>query len=77
MAKSIPDPQYFKPLSALKEWAGNYNEGDIGAILVSIQRFGFNGALRVWPRRSATTGRMRCSFVTSRPCVPTPTCSMM
>ncbi len=35
-------------LSALAAWKDNYNEGDVGAIAISIERFGFNGALRVW-----------------------------
>lgn len=36
------------PLSALQEWADNYNHNDIDGIARSIRRFGFNNALRVW-----------------------------
>lgn len=38
----------YKRLSELTEWADNYNSGDVEAIALSIRRFGFNGALRVW-----------------------------
>lgn len=36
------------PLASLKRWAGNYRVGDVDAIVRSLVRFGFNGALRVW-----------------------------
>ena len=36
-----------RPLSELKLWPQNYHEGDVGAIIASIEKFGFNGALRV------------------------------
>lgn len=35
-------------LSQLQAWKRNYNRGDVHAIAASIQRWGFNGALRVW-----------------------------
>lgn len=37
-----------RPLSQLQPWERNYNRGDVDAIARSIQRFGFNGTLRVW-----------------------------
>lgn len=37
-----------RPLSGLRPWERNYNRGDVHAIAASIQRWGFNGALRVW-----------------------------
>ena len=37
-----------RPLSSLRTWPRNIRQGDVGAIYVSIQRWGFNGALRVW-----------------------------
>jgi ParB-like chromosome segregation protein Spo0J len=36
------------PLSRLKRWDRNYRRGDVEAIAASINRFGFNGVLRVW-----------------------------
>lgn len=42
------DSAQYKPLSSLQVWADNYNVGDVEAIALSIRRFGFNGALRVW-----------------------------
>ena len=45
---SIPDPSRYKPLSALVEWADNYHVSDVTRIALSIRRFGFNAALRVW-----------------------------
>ena len=41
-------PTIYIPLPELTPWSGNYNNGDIGSIAKSIERFGFNGALRVW-----------------------------
>lgn len=35
-------------LDDLALWEDNYNQGDIGAIALSIRRFGFNNAPRVW-----------------------------
>lgn len=37
-----------RPLSELRPRERNYNRGDVHAIAASIQRWGFNGALRVW-----------------------------
>jgi hypothetical protein len=34
-------------LSRLKKWERNYRVGDVNAIIASITRFGFNGALKV------------------------------
>ena len=34
-------------LGSLSEWPQNYRRGDVDAIVRSIRRFGFNGALRV------------------------------
>jgi len=56
MGTKAPDAKHYKPLSELNEWSGNYNEGDIGAIAVSIQKFGFNGALRVWQGNETRAG---------------------
>lgn len=43
-------PQHIRyhDLATLKRWNRNYRQGDVGAIIQSIARFGFNGALRVW-----------------------------
>lgn len=35
-------------LSDLRVWEDNYNIGDVGAIARSIERFGYNGVVRVW-----------------------------
>lgn len=35
-------------LGELKPWSDNYRRGNVEAIVTSIERFGFNGALRVW-----------------------------
>ncbi len=35
-------------LSTLKRWERNYRVGEVDAIVASIARFGFNGALRTW-----------------------------
>ena len=43
----MPDHVQYWPLNSLKPWEGNYRRGDVDAIAKSIQRFGFNGALRV------------------------------
>ena len=51
MSASVKVPKIEKQkraLSSLRAWGRNYNVGDIGAIYLSIQRWGFNGALRVW-----------------------------
>jgi hypothetical protein len=37
-----------RPLASLGRWERNYRVGDVSAIIASIVRFGFNGALRVW-----------------------------
>ncbi len=46
----MPQPQHIRyyDLATLKRWNRNYRQGDVGAIIQSIARFGFNGALRVW-----------------------------
>lgn len=43
-------PQHIRyhDLATLKRWNRNYRQGDVGAIIQSIARFGYNGALRVW-----------------------------
>ena len=38
----------YEYLETLHAWKGNYNQGDIGRIRLSLERFGFVGALRVW-----------------------------
>lgn len=38
---------HLEPLDSLEAWPRNYRRGDVKAIKVSIQRFGFNGALKV------------------------------
>ena len=43
-----PSEALYKPLSELRMWEANYNQGDIGAIAQAISAFGFRGALRVW-----------------------------
>lgn len=35
-------------LSKLKLWPDNYHKGDVDLIVRSVQKFGFNGALRIW-----------------------------
>lgn len=35
-------------LDELVLWEDNYNQGDIGAIALSIRKFGFNNAPRIW-----------------------------
>ena len=37
-----------RALSSLKLWPQNYHKGHVGEIIASIERFGFNGALRVY-----------------------------
>lgn len=37
-----------RSLDSIKRWEDNYRRGNIEAIAASIERFGFNGALRVW-----------------------------
>ena len=46
-ASNNPDAR-FQAITRLKIWADNYNHGDVEAIALSIRRFGFNNALRVW-----------------------------
>lgn len=46
--QSKTSPTTYIKLSELVPWSGNYNEGDVGAIAQSIERFGFNSAIRVW-----------------------------
>lgn len=43
-----PEHIQYRDLATLKRWGRNYRQGDVGAIIQSIARFGFNGALRVW-----------------------------
>lgn len=50
------DLKHYKPLDALVEWEGNYNQGDIDSIARSIRRFGFNAALRVWGSSTVMAG---------------------
>jgi DNA modification methylase len=42
----IPAPT-FRPIASLTPWERNYNRGDVPAIALSIQVFGFNGRLAV------------------------------
>jgi site-specific DNA-methyltransferase (adenine-specific)/modification methylase len=44
------------PIDDLKTWEDNYNQGDIGAIIISVQRFGFNKALRIWRDHTIMAG---------------------
>jgi hypothetical protein len=43
-------------LSELTRWGRNYRLGDVPAIIASITRFGFNGALRVWRKKHVMAG---------------------
>lgn len=43
-------------IETLKLWPGNYNEGDVSAIVRSIRRFGFVGTLRVWQNNELRGG---------------------
>lgn len=40
----------------LQLWDGNYNDGDVSAIALSIEQFGFRGALRVWVNNTVIAG---------------------
>lgn len=35
-------------IDAVQLWSRNYQSGDVGAIMLSIQKFGFDNALRIW-----------------------------
>ena len=48
MGISKPENVTLYPLSTLKRWDRNYRVGNVEAIVASIVRFGFNGAVRVW-----------------------------
>lgn len=55
MAAKAPDPQYWRAIEDMKVWgiddpsdSANYNEGDVGRIVLSIQRYGFNQSPRLW-----------------------------
>lgn len=45
-----------RDIENLKEWEGNYRQGDVETILASILKFGFNGALRVWTGEKVIAG---------------------
>lgn len=49
-------PARFRPLRSLSPWERNYNRGDVDAIRGSIERFGFNAALRVWKNEIIVAG---------------------
>lgn len=42
------DMMVLRAIDAISRWEGNYRRGNVEAIAASIERFGFNGALRVW-----------------------------
>lgn len=44
----MKQPIVYKPISELRTWDRNYRQGDVGAIVNSLNQFGFNGALRLW-----------------------------
>lgn len=46
----------YRNLIELKTWDRNYREGDVGAIITSIDTFGFNGALRLWQDNTVVAG---------------------
>ena len=48
MVTTTQDIIIYRDIATLRLFERNYREGDVGAIVVSIERFGFNGALRVW-----------------------------
>jgi hypothetical protein len=37
-------------------WQRSFRQGDVGAVHLSIQRWGFNGAPRVWQDPTASAG---------------------
>lgn len=43
-------------IEALNTWPRNYRQGDVGAIVTSLQKFGFNGTLRVWKDNMVIAG---------------------
>ena len=45
--EELPPHVGYVPLSQLEPWERNYRVGDVEAIVRSVGRFGFNGALRV------------------------------
>lgn len=46
----------YRNITDLRTWAANYRQGDVGAIITSILKFGFNGALRVWRDNTVMAG---------------------
>lgn len=54
--ETLPDPERYIDLDAVVLWDANYNEGDIGAIYTSINRYGFNGAIRLWKDNECRAG---------------------
>lgn len=41
-------PAGYIDLDTLVEWAGNYNDGDVGRIFEAIKRYGYNRTVSVW-----------------------------
>lgn len=41
-------PTTYAPLSSLSAWGDNYNEGDVGKIIMSLREFGYNRSIAVW-----------------------------
>src|SRR5687768_11489825 len=58
LAPNIPpnSPVVWWDLDELELWGDNYNEGDIGAIALSIRRHGFNQAPRIWGGQNVRGG---------------------
>lgn len=46
-------------LDQIKYWEDNPNEGDIGAIIESIRRFGYNDVVHLWQHRELRGGNHR------------------
>lgn len=44
----MQDTIVYRNIAELKTAPNNYRSGDVGAIITSILKFGFNGAIRVW-----------------------------
>lgn len=52
----MTDSIIYRNAIELKTWDRNYRKGDVGAIITSIDTFGFNGALRLWQDDTVVAG---------------------
>lgn len=49
-------PDHYIALDDVRLWESNYNEGDVGSIVIMIRRYGFNRAVSLWRDNEVRAG---------------------